>query len=306
MMNLRKIVVSTLMATPLFATSMLVQADENIFGYVKGAEVIPEGAWEFDQTLTYRDDKKVGSYHAWDSKTEIEYGVTNKFNAGLYVQAQSVNTKGIVVDAYIPGDENSGLKLSGVGAEFKYMFLSPAKDDFGLAGYMDLNYKSYDQHSGLKKDSYSVELQMIAQKYFMEGQMVWAGNVGLETTYAKRASLSSSRLASLPADFDWPTENEMEAELIAGTGLSYRFAPNWSLGVETLYESEYETEVSQERWSVFAGPTLHYGGEYGWATLTWFHQLKGGGNPDDAQLDSDLQLIERTKDEIRLKFGYDF
>lgn len=305
-MNIKKIVTATLLTLPLVAASTLTQADENVFGYVKGAEVLPEGAWEFDQTLTYRDDKKVGSYHAWDSKSEIEYGVTNKFNAGLYLRAQSVTTKDIVVDAYIPGDESSGLRASGIGAEFKYMFLSPAKDDIGLAGYLDLSYNWLDQHSGLDKDSYSAEMQLIAQKYFMEGQMVWAANVGLEATYAKRAELSSSRLASLPADFDWPTENEMEAELIFGTGLSYRFIPNWSVGVETLYEAEYETEVSQERWSWFAGPSIHYGGEKGWATLTWFHQLKGGGNPRDAQLDSDLQLIERTKDEVRLKFGYDF
>ena len=303
-MNIKKLIAATLLLSP-----MLAHADENLFGYVKGAEVLPKGAWEFDQTLTYREDKKVGSYHAWDSKSEIEYGVTDKFNMGAYLRAQSIDTKGIVVDAYIPGDESYGPRASGVGAEFKYMFLSPAKDDFGLTGYADLSYNWLDQHSGLDKDSYSAEFQLIGQKYFMEGQLVWAGNLGLEATYAKRAPLSASRtakLAIIAPGFDWPTENEMEAELIAGTGLSYRFAPNWSIGAETLYEAEYETEVSQERWSWFAGPTLHYGGEKLWATLTWFHQIKGDGNPHSAQLDNDLQLIERTKNEIRLKFGFDF
>lgn len=303
-MKTKHYVLMALMGMGVFASAA--NADENIFGYVKGAEVLPKDGLEFDQSLTYRDDKKVGTYHAWDSKSELEYGVTDRFNAGAYVRAQGINTKGVVVDAYIPGDEKYGLKASGVGAEFKYMFLSPAKDDFGLTGYLDVSYNWLDKHSGLDKDSYSAELQLIAQKYFMEGQLVWAGNVGLETTYAKRAALSASRTASLPAGFDWPTDNEMEAELLAGTGLSYRFAPNWSLGAETLYESEYETEVGQERWSVFAGPTLHYGSEKFWATLTWFHQLKGGGNPNSAQLDDNLQLIERTKDEIRLKFGIEF
>lgn len=303
-MKTKHYVLMALMSMGVYAN--VASADENLFGYVKGAEVLPKGAWEFDQSLTYRDDKKVGTYHAWDSKSEIEYGVTDKFNAGAYVRAQAIDTKNIVVDAYIPGDEQYGPRASGVGAEFKYMFLSPAKDDFGLTGYVDLSYSWLDKHSGLKKDSYSVEAQLIAQKYFMEGQLVWAGNVGLETTYAKRSPLSAARAASLPADFDWPTNNEMEAELIAGTGLSYRFAPNWSVGVETLYESEYETEVGQERWSVFAGPTLHYGSEKFWATLTWFNQLQGGGNPNSAQLDDNLQLIERTKNEIRIKFGIEF
>lgn len=72
-------------------------------------EVLPKGAWEFDQSLTYRDDKKVGSYHARDSKSEIEYGVTDKFNAGAYLRAQAIDTKNIVVDGYIRGAaKNSG------------------------------------------------------------------------------------------------------------------------------------------------------------------------------------------------------
>lgn len=284
----------------------IASADENLFGYIKGAETMPKGTYELDEQLTYRADKGVGSYHAWDNKTELEHGVTDKFEAAVYIKAQAINTKNIVIDAYIPGDEKYGPRLSGVGTEFKYMFLSPAKDDFGLAGYLDLGYSWLDPHSGLDKDIYAVEAKLIAQKYFMEGQLVWAGNLGFESTYAKRASLSAGRKASLPADFDWAVGNEMEVELSAGTGLSYRFAPNWSVGGEALYEAEYETTVGQERWSVFAGPNIHYGGEKFWTTLSLFHQLKGYGNPNSSQIDDDLQLIERTKNEVRLKVGFDF
>ncbi len=298
--------IAAMLGSPLLATSIAANADENLFGYIKGAETMPAGAWEFDQQLTYRGDKGVGTYHAWDSKSEIEYGVTDKFNASAYIRAQSINTSGIVVDAYIPGAEHYGPRVSGIGTEFKYMFLSPAKDSFGLAGYLDLGYNWLDPHSGLDKNTYTIELQMIAQKYFMEGQLVWAGNVGLESTYAHRADLSDARRASLPSDFDWPAHNEMEVELKAGTGLSYRFAPNWSVGAEALYEVEYETEVGPERWSIFAGPNIHYGGEKFWATFSWMPQIQGYGRPKDAQLDDNLQLIEKTKQEVRLKFGYDF
>src|SRR5690242_19519075 len=137
-MKTKHYVLMALMSMGIYANTA--SADENLFGYVKGAEVLPKGGLEFDQSLTYRDDKKVGSYHAWDSKSEIEYGVTDRFNAGAYLRAQSIDTNNIVVDAYIPGDEQYGLRASGVGAEFKYMFLSPAKDDFGLTGYVDLSY----------------------------------------------------------------------------------------------------------------------------------------------------------------------
>ena len=295
-----------LLSSPIIVASTAANADENLFGYAKGAETMPAGAYEFDQQFTYRGDKGVGTYRAWDSKSEIEYGVTDKFNASAYVRAQAIDTKNIVIDAYIPGDNKYGPRVSGVGTEFKYMFLSPAKDDFGLAGYLDLGYNWLDPHSGLGKTSYTVEMQLIAQKYFMEGQLVWVGNLGIESTYAHRNELSAARTASLPADFDWPAHNEMEVELKAGTGLTYRFAPNWSVGAEALYEIEYETVVGPERWSLFAGPNIHYGGEKFWATVTWFPQIKGYGRPKDAQLDDNLQLIEKTKQEIRVKFGYDF
>ena len=276
-------------------------ADENLFGYVKGAEVLPEGAWELDQTITYRSDKDVGHYQAWDSKTEIEYGVTNKFQVSPYIRAQSIEVAGLLVDAYIPKDEDYGLRASGAGMELKYNFLSPAKDDFGLSGYLDLSYDWLDKHSGQDKDSYSLELQLLAQKYFFEGQMTWVGNVGIEATHADRGELSN-----LPAGFEWPTDPEMEIEFIAGTGVSYRFAPNWSVGVEALYESEYETEVNQERWSLFAGPNLHYGGEKWWATFTWFPQIVGGGAEIAGQSNHNRQLIEKTDQEFRLKVGFDF
>jgi hypothetical protein len=286
--------------------SMTASADENLFGYVKGAETLPKGTWEFDQTFTYRDDKDVGTYHAWDSKTEIEYGVTDRLTAAGYLKMQSIDTKNIVINAYIPGAEDYGMKPSGVEAELKYNFLSPAKDDFGLAGILSFSYNWLDKHSGLDKDSYSIEGTLAGQKYFLEGQVVWAGNFGMEATYADRSPLSAARIATLPADFEWPTDPEMEIELTASTAITYRFAPNWFIGGEIEYQTEFETVVGQERWSVFAGPTLHYGGEKFWVTATWFPQLRGGGPEYAGQTDHDLQLIEKTKQEFRIKFGIDF
>ncbi len=135
----------------------------------------------------------------------------------------------------------------------------------------------------------------------MEGQLIWTGNLEMESTYAVRGEIDN-----LPENFDWPTKPEMEIEWKLSTGASYRFAPNWFLGVETLYETEFETEVGQERWSLFAGPTLHYASSEWWTTLTWFSQLRGGGEQYEGQPDTDLHLIEKTKNEVRLKVGWEF
>jgi hypothetical protein len=98
----------------------------------------------------------------------------------------------------------------------------------------------------------------------------------------------------------------MEIATSIGTGLSYRFAPNWFFGGELLQEAEYETEVGLERRTLFGGPTLHYGGDIWWTSLTYFKQLKGSGETYPGQSDNNLHLIERTEQEIRFKIGYNF
>ncbi|MBC7699874.1 DUF6662 family protein [Aquabacterium sp.] len=276
-------------------------ADENLFGYVRGSEVLPKGAGEFYQWFTQRSDKGSGMYRAIDSKTEIEFGVTDRFQISAELNAMSLKTSGLVIDGYLPADKKFGLRLQSVELAVKYNFLSPAKDDFGLSGSASFEYGVLDVHSGQKKTEYELETQVLAQKYFMEGQIVWVGNVGVRAAYEQRKAI-----ANLPQNFDWPTDPEMEISTKIGTGLSYRFMPNWYIGAEILHETEFETEVGQERWSLFGGPTLHYGGDKWWSSLTYFQQLRGGGEKYLGQTDTGLHLIEKTKNEIRLKVGYNF
>ncbi|MFZ3230220.1 MAG: DUF6662 family protein [Pseudobdellovibrio sp.] len=290
-----------LMFLLIFTNSLFTYADENLFGYLKGAETLPKESWEMYQFLTSRTDKGVGTYKALDSKTEIEYGVTDRFTSGVSFKMQSIESKDILLDAYIPKDINSGFQFSGVEASFKYNFLSPAKDDIGFSTYFSISRGWLDSHSGQKKDTTSTELEFLLQKYFLEGELILVGNFGLESTYAERYQIDG-----LPSGFEWPTHPEMEIGFKVGTGITYRFIPKWFFGGEVLYESEYETEVGQERFSTFAGPTIHYGSEKWWSTVTYFQQLAGGGPPYAGQENTNLHLIEKTKQEIRLKLGYNF
>ncbi len=295
-MQLRPIFVSVI---ALLANSAAL-ADENLFGYVKGSETLPEHSWEGYTIVTNRQDKSVGHYDAWDTQFELEYGVTNKVTVSGALLGQAVDTNGIVIDGYLPEDNDTGLEFSGVEASAKYNFLSPALDDFGLSGYWELRYNTIDPHSGQDKDTLSFESILIGQKYFLEGEVVWAGNAGIEATYAKRGHIDN-----LPPELEWSTDPETEIELGLGTALTWRFMPNWFIGAEILYQTEYETEVGQERYSIFAGPTLHYGGPRWWATFTWLPQLTGGGEKFEGQ-DPDYHLIEKTEQEFRLKLGYNF
>lgn len=276
-------------------------ADENLFSYVKGAEPLPKGALEFYQQLTMRNNKGSGRYRAWDVSAELERGLTDRLAGAVYLNGMGIDTEGLTIDGYLPKDNKYDLKLSGVEGELRYNFLSPAKDVIGLTLYTGLSYSRLDPHSGQDKNTVSFEQKLLAQKYFLDGQMVLVGNVGLEATRADRDPIDN-----LPEGFDWPTDPEMEIEVDAGSGLSYRFAPNWYGGVEALYVQENETEVGLERWSLQGGPTVHYGGSQWWATLTWLPQLRGGGEKYDGQPDQNLHLIEKTKYETRLKFGINF
>lgn len=277
------------------------KADENLFGYIKGAEPLPKHANEFYGFATHRWDKGAGSYHATDYQIEYEHGVTNRFSAAFAFRGMGIRVNDLLIDAYIPKNERYTFKPSGIEGAVKYAFLTPALDDIGLASYASLNYDWLDPHSGQRKDTYSLEYKLLAQKYLMDGQLVLAGNLGIETTYAHRKAVSP-----LPDGYEWPTEPEMEIEFMSGVGVSYRFAPNWSAGLEAFYQTEFETEVGTERWSVQGGPSLHYADRRWWATLTWLPQLVGGGERFPAQNDRNLHLIEKTKNELRLKLGYNF
>jgi len=227
--------------------------------------------------------------------------VSDRFQVSGEFNMMSIDTSGLLIDGYLPGDKKFGLRPQGLEFGMKYNFLSAAKDDFGLSATAAFETAWIDPHSGQDKREYEFETQLQAQKYFMEGQLVVLGNLGLRAAYEKRAPI-----ADLPPDFDWPTDPEMEINLKLGGGVTYRFAPGWYIGGEFVRESEYETEVGLERWSTFAGPTLHWAGEKWWGTFTWFQQIKGGGEMYAGQVDTDLHLIEKTKKEVRLKIGYNF
>lgn len=297
-------------------------ADESLLGFTKSSEPMPSGAIDFVQHFEHHGDKGSGSYQALYSKTEFEYGVTDKFTASAYILGQSVKTAGIIVDGYIPGDHAGGFEFSGFEVSGKYNFLSAAGDDFGLSQYMSYKHLTKDPHSGQDKTVDTFELKLLAQKYFLDGQLIWLGNLGLETTRAQRKPLSTSQWNHLNSKgfyeteteattnsgevYDWPTHPEMEIGIMASTGVSYRFMDNWFIGAEYVYENESETEVGIERYSHFVGPSLHYGSQKWWATVSYLREISGGGETYDEQDNSNLHLIERTKNKYYFKVGYNF
>ena len=111
----------------LLGGNLSVRADENLFGFVRGAETLPKGHFDFYETITLRTSKDVGVYRGWDSDTEVEYGFTDKFQAGLALANRYIYSRG-GEDL----DNTNHFTFGGVEGTAKYRLLSPFKDPFGL------------------------------------------------------------------------------------------------------------------------------------------------------------------------------
>ena len=66
----------------LSAAALVLQADDDHFGYVKGAQTESKGEWEVTQWTTARMGKESGRYLGMDFRTELEYGITDRLEAG--------------------------------------------------------------------------------------------------------------------------------------------------------------------------------------------------------------------------------
>jgi len=269
-------------------------ADENYFGYSYGSETTPKGSWEFYQWITWRHDKGEGEYDAFDFRTELEYGVTERLQAALYLNTAYHHTQdtGPLDDSglrEIPNQDDFGFQ--GVSMEFKYRLLSPYKDPIGLALYIEPSYSRINKISGITGTEYEIEPKIILQKNFLEDQLITVLNFTGEFEWERFPS-------------DEPTERELKLELSGGA--AYRVATNWHIGLEARVQAVYPNMNlgNREAWAFFAGPALHYNAKKWWFTLSVMPQISG--SPRDPALSSRLHLEEFERTEVRLKLGYYF
>ncbi len=263
------------------------RADENYFGYSYGSETLPKGAFEAYSWTTWRTSKGAGSYNALDLKQEIEYGITDRWQASLYLNERYHDIDGVGS----PKDRDQ-FGFQGVQVSTKYAFLSPYKDLFGFALYAEPGYSRISKGSGRLQDKWSMEFKALFQKNFLDDQLIAVLNITPEFGVGKKEG-----------EAHW--ENELEFEVTSG--LTYRVAPKWFVGIETRYASNYEgfpAETERSNWGFFVGPVVHFATERWWATVTALPQV--GGAPNDGARSSALNLNEYEKFELRIKTGINF
>ena len=267
----------------LAAFSTGLRADENYFGYTYGSETLPKGHWEIYQWATSRTGKADGSYHAVDLQTEIEHGFTDRLQGSFYLNAIKHDISNVT-----DFSDRDQFRFNGFQGSLKYSLKSPYKDGYGLAVYLEPGYKRYSAKSGDREDIFFLEPKLIIQKNFLDDSLILAANFSAE--FEREHNRDEN---------EW----ESELELQFSTGLSYRFAPNWFVGVEAVATSAFERMRLDElgEYGIFAGPNLHYANKQWWATLTVLPQLTGWPETNGSR---DLEHFEKLQ--VRLKVGVNF
>jgi hypothetical protein len=294
------ILASTLVLSQLLTTPA--HADESLFAYITGADIVPKGQGEAVLVLTRRTDKDFGTYRGNDATAEIEYGVSDKFSAGFFVGgfnlkyknafAQEQVAPGVFEDVY--PQQFSGTRLSRFGVSGKYQFLSPYTDGIGLTVRTELYYQfRYGRIDGAKTKQVSFEPNIILQKNFLDDTLI--------TTVNLKAEFENRKFT------DGEAENEIKFE--PGAGISYRFAKGLYLGGEGFYRAD-NLNGKFNHGSIFVGPTIHYGAKKFYITGTFQRQVTGtpSYSYDTAPQfqNRGVNLEEETRNEIRVKIGVNF
>jgi len=254
-------------------------ADESPFANIYTTEVLPQGAWEVEQWLTWKHKKPQEKFDLLQGRTEIEYGFTNRLLGAFYLNYE--HSKITPEGPGAPDGPDDTTKFTGVNAEFIYQVLNPFTDPLGFALYFE---------PAIGDGERALEFKLLFQKNFMEDRLVLAANINLELEWAHDDALN-----------EWERESGLEFYL----GVSYRFAPNWFAGVELLNENGFGGHLEHaEKNAFYFGPTIHYATENWWATLGVFSQLPWAGNPaDEPGAISHGYLVGEERMRMRFRLG---
>jgi hypothetical protein len=253
-------------------------ANERIFTYTYEPETMPAGGMEFEQWVTLRTQRtKEGSvnqqnYNKWELREELEYGVTDRYTLGLYLNTEAEKYREFVSG----GRDVSDFNFTGISLENRYMVLNPADHAVGLTLYLEPRFSG---------DEAEIEQKiLLGQRH---GNWKWALNL----THAT----------------EWEDQlHEVEGEFEASFGIARQFGKSWSVGLEAKNTAAMPGYSQVEYDAVHVGPVVSYRQEKWWAALTIMPQVWGknfDGNPDNNR---HLDLAHNEKVNVRLLFGFGF
>ncbi len=243
-------------------------ADERKFTYSYEATTLPEGSGEFEQWATLQARKESGRWTTLLLREEIEYGVTDRLNAAIYLNSEYQGNHGV------PGfgDEHE-FGFKSMSTEWKFKVTDPSADLVGSLLYAELAFSP---------EEYEFETKLVLSRQI--GPFTFAYNFIYEAEVEREQDERPQ----------WRWEH-----IVSNTiGASWSMSRNVAVGVEALDIARFSPIEDSKTHAYYAGPNVHYSSGSWWVTLTFLSQVSFNG----------LELTDgdNTKYSIRLIFGVNF
>lgn len=289
-----------IIAAILLSLASAAHAGEGIFGWVYTLDLQPKGKLEFEQRVDVTHKQSSGSYNWTRYRSELEYGLTNDVQIAGYLNGYAIDanrnyinpeacddtipcTAGFGVPATTSGSTRAfdGRGVDGVSLEAIWRITNPVTSPIGVGLYVEPTYGKLENE---------LETRLILQSNFLDDRLIVAANLLSEIEHEKYA--------------DGVLHNAM-ADLLVG--VSYRFAPNWSAGLEGRLHTDFDGTFyqSHSQTAHFIGPALHYAATTFWVTATWRHQLRGRCyHNGTADCSNGYVSDNHGRDQFQIKVGF--
>ena len=195
-------------------------AGQRPFAFTYEAETAPAGTLEFEQWVTWKADKESnGDFEEFSFREEIEYGLTDRLQLGVYIADWSITR----------GTDDDGTRYKDSGFDLIYNLTDPTKDALGSALYG--------------------EVLIGPEKFVLEGKLLLQKNIG-KWTLAYNAVVE--------AEWEGENYTEDVGVWKNTFGVSYQINPSLTVGAEAVHEVEFAGWEDAGDHAFYAGPNFSW------------------------------------------------
>lgn len=225
-------------------------AGDRRFAYLYDTETLAAGTWEYEQWATW---KHYSTKNRYDFRHEIEYGITDRLQVGLYV------------------------------ADWRYEKIERAKDKVDYRDTaVEMIYQLSDPDEYFLGSALYSEVAVGDQKVAVEGKFLLQKNIG-----------PVSLVYNLILEAEWEgedLENLDEKTGVWGNSLGISTAigeTGLSVGLEALHEQEFAEWKGTDRHLFYAGPNLAYRQSRFFGVIAGLTQL----SQEEGEADHQIRII---------------
>jgi hypothetical protein len=258
---------------------------EHLFGFVEGADIGDKDERELVIDSTLRAGRGTGSFADTASELEFKYTAFQNFRISAAAALAYYDIAGV---AELEDARRAAIQSMSLDARFGVLDRTLAP--FGLTLSVSPHWGLVDETSGVPTNHYGTEIQLLADRALMPGQLMGASNL----------LFANDRARLLASD-----GVQHESLLGAGAALAAQVMPGTWLGGETRYLRDY----SGSALNIFAGHALYIGptlyarlGRNAFVSAAWDFQIWGRATAGPGSLD----LTNFERHQVKLRFGLEF